>query len=227
MRSINSRFVSPKLLQKVLEERLNSRVDAMVETGLVQELLDFHRRYNEQRIKSNTSADYTTGIFQSIGFKEFHAYLVLPEEERREKKGKELLEKGITDLKQVTRRYSKKQEKWVMNRIIRRSDRQVPPVYVLDCTDISKWNNCVYEPAVTIIETILRGEKPEQKPINESVENQKFNDSSNEEKHFCDICERVFIGDYQWDIHMTSTKHMRALKRKKRLEQQKEVEENR
>ena len=32
------------------------------------------------------SADYTTGIFQSIGFKEFHTYLVLPEEERREKK---------------------------------------------------------------------------------------------------------------------------------------------
>ncbi|CAK9814311.1 tRNA dimethylallyltransferase [Anthophora plagiata] len=227
LRYQNSIFLWLRCDHKVLEERLNSRVDAMVETGLVQELLDFHRRYNEQRIKSNTSADYTTGIFQSIGFKEFHAYLVLPEEERREKKGKELLEKGITDLKQVTRRYSKKQEKWVMNRIIRRSDRQVPPVYVLDCTDISKWNNCVYEPAVTIIETILRGEKPEQKPINESVENQKFNDSSNEEKHFCDICERVFIGDYQWDIHMTSTKHMRALKRKKRLEQQKEVEENR
>ena len=28
------------------------------------------------------SADYTKGIFQSIGFKEFHNYLILPQEER-------------------------------------------------------------------------------------------------------------------------------------------------
>ncbi|XP_017753986.1 PREDICTED: tRNA dimethylallyltransferase, mitochondrial-like [Eufriesea mexicana] len=39
--------------KKILEDRLDSRVNAMMETGLVQELLDFHRRYNEQRIKSN------------------------------------------------------------------------------------------------------------------------------------------------------------------------------
>lgn len=40
-------------LQNVLDERLDSRVDNMLQAGLVQELLDFHRRYNEQRIKSN------------------------------------------------------------------------------------------------------------------------------------------------------------------------------
>lgn len=32
------------------------------------------------------SIDYTKGIFQSIGFKEFHDYLMLPEEEKGEKK---------------------------------------------------------------------------------------------------------------------------------------------
>lgn len=32
------------------------------------------------------SPDYTKGIFQSIGFKEFHAYLTLPEEERASEK---------------------------------------------------------------------------------------------------------------------------------------------
>ncbi|XP_061937659.1 tRNA dimethylallyltransferase isoform X2 [Apis cerana] len=113
---------------KVLEDRLERRVDDMVETGLVQELLDFHRRYNKQRIKSNTPVDYTKGIFQTIGFKEFHDYLVLPEEEKREKKGQELLQRGIDDLKIVTKRYAKKQRKWVMNRLLRRSDRQVQSV---------------------------------------------------------------------------------------------------
>ena len=32
------------------------------------------------------SPDYTKGIFQSIGFKEFHNYLILPEDERRSEK---------------------------------------------------------------------------------------------------------------------------------------------
>lgn len=38
---------------------------------------------------------------------------------------KKLLQQGIDDLKLVTRRYAKKQDKWVMNRLIRRDDRQV------------------------------------------------------------------------------------------------------
>ncbi|XP_017753987.1 PREDICTED: tRNA dimethylallyltransferase, mitochondrial-like [Eufriesea mexicana] len=196
----------------------------MMETGLVQELLDFHRRYNEQRIKSNASADYTQGIFQSIGFKEFHAYLVLPEEERRKKKGQELLQKGIDDLKLVTKRYARKQEKWIMNRLVLRKDRQVPPIYVLDCSNTNEWNDKVYEPAVTIIEAALKGEKPTQKPINEVVTEQKYTDSSNEENHYCKVCDRIFIGK-QWDIHMTSIKHKRVLKKRKRLEEREKTDE--
>nr|XP_034176165.1 tRNA dimethylallyltransferase isoform X1 [Osmia lignaria] len=210
---------------RVLEERLESRVDAMMKTGLVQELLDFHRRYNEQRIKSNTSADYTTGIFQSIGFKEFHAYLVLPEEERREKKGQQLLEKGIEELNLVTKRYAKKQQKWVMNRLARRKDRQVPPIYLLDCTHVDRWDSCVYEPAVAILEAVLRGKKPEQKPLNETIEDQKLTDSSNEESHYCDVCERIFIGEHQWNAHIHGMKHMKTAKKKKRLAEEKQAEE--
>ncbi|XP_071873478.1 tRNA dimethylallyltransferase isoform X2 [Bombus fervidus] len=225
LRHQNSILLWLRCDMKVLEERLDSRVDAMVETGLVQELLDFHQRYNEQRIKSNTSADYTKGIFQSIGFKEFHAYLVLPEDEKQEKKGQKLLRQGIDDLKMVTKRYAKKQEKWIRNRLVRRSDRQVPPIYTLDCTNLDQWNSHVYEPAVAIIEAVLRGEKPIQKPLNETVENEKVSDSSNEERHYCDICDRIFIGHHQWNCHMGSTKHERTLKRKKRLEGLKKLEE--
>ncbi|XP_076291940.1 tRNA dimethylallyltransferase [Lasioglossum baleicum] len=203
----------------VLEERLDSRVDAMVETGLVQELLDFHRRYNEQRIASNTLPDYTKGIFQSIGFKEFHSYLVLSEEEKREKKGQELLQEGIDNLKLVTERYAKTQGKWVRNRIIRRSDRQVPHVYALDTTNVKNWDTAVYEKAVSIVEAILRGEKPEQKPLNESVVDSKVTDSSNEELHYCDVCEKYLIGE-QWNAHINGMKHYRTAKRKKKFAQQ-------
>ncbi|CAL7940787.1 unnamed protein product [Xylocopa violacea] len=211
--------------QKVLDERLESRVDAMLETGLVQELLDFHRRYNEQRIKSNTSADYTKGIFQSIGFKEFHAYLVLPEEEKREKKGEKLLQQGIDDLKLVTKRYAKRQEKWIKNRLIRCADRQVPLLYELDCTDVNQWNSRVYEPAVAIIEAVMRGEKPEQKPLNELTLHQEYIKNNDKKRHYCDVCDRIFVGKFQWDIHLDSNKHKKVLKKKK-IEERKKTEQS-
>ncbi|KYM87499.1 tRNA dimethylallyltransferase, mitochondrial [Atta colombica] len=236
---------------KILDNRLNDRVDGMMEVGLVQELLDFHRSYNEQRIKSNTSPDYTKGIFQSIGFKEFHTYLILPEKERASEKGKKLLQQGIDDLKLATRRYAKRQDKWVMNRLIRRGDRQVPPVYSLDCTDVTKWDSHVLEPAAAIISAILHDAKPEQQPLNENFENQKTTDSSTNIYNYCKrhnsfsvlsttyreqhetgriiirvgklqapeiiVCERVFVEEHQWQAHLKGGKHMKTLKKKKKI----------
>ncbi|XP_076167935.1 tRNA dimethylallyltransferase isoform X2 [Ptiloglossa arizonensis] len=226
LRHTNSIILWLRCDQSVLDERLECRVDAMLETGLVQELLNFHRRYNEQRIESNTSTDYTKGIFQTIGFKEFHAYLVLPEEEKREKKGQELLQRGIEDLKLVTKRYAKKQQKWIMNRLIRRTDRPMPPVYSLNCTNLNQWNSCVHDPAMAIIDATLRGEEPVQKPMNQSaIDYIKVTDSSNEETHYCDDCQRIFVGEFQWNIHLQSKKHSTVLKRKRRLEKETKMQE--
>ncbi|EFN89176.1 tRNA isopentenyltransferase, mitochondrial [Harpegnathos saltator] len=170
------------------------------------------------------SPDYTKGIFQSIGFKEFHAYLTLPEEERASEKGEKLLKQGIEDLKLVTRRYAKKQDQWVMNRLIRRDDRQVPVVYPLDCTDVSNWNSCILEPSVAIISAIMRGEKPEQRPLlSEDIEDQKYSDYNKMEYNYCEVCERVFVFKTQWDLHMKGSKHKRVLKKKQR-EAQKALE---
>ncbi|XP_053982147.1 tRNA dimethylallyltransferase isoform X2 [Hylaeus volcanicus] len=223
LRHSNSIVLWLRCDQKVLDCRLDSRVDAMLDAGLVDELLDFHRRYNKQRIKSNTLPDYTKGIFQTIGFKEFHAYLVLPEEERQSKKGQELLQQSIDFLKLVTKRYAKKQVKWITNRLIRRNDRQTPPVYSLDCTNLDNWNSSVLEPAVAIIDAVLRREQPTQKPLNGTADTEKVTDSSNEERHYCDVCERVFIGDFQWNIHVHSQKHLRVLKKVQKLKEEKEA----
>ncbi|XP_043498979.1 tRNA dimethylallyltransferase [Polistes fuscatus] len=202
--------------KEILNKRLNQRVDAMMQNGLINELLEFHRKYNEDRIKANLSPDYTKGIFQSIGFKEFHDYLILPEEERASKKGEKLLEEGLDCLKLVTRRYAKTQQKWIRNRFLRRVDRQVPPLYELDCTDLTQWESNVYGKAVSILSAVLRGEKPEERPINENIEDQKTSDSSNEVQNYCEICERIFIGKLQWDAHINGFKHRKHLRRKRK-----------
>lgn len=68
----------------------------------------------------DSKVDYQLGIFQNIGFKEFHDYLILPEEEKSTEQGRRLLEQGIDDMKRATRKYAKKQVRWITNRFLKR-----------------------------------------------------------------------------------------------------------
>ncbi|XP_023582959.1 tRNA dimethylallyltransferase isoform X5 [Trichechus manatus latirostris] len=115
------KFPNPCILwlhadQTVLDERLDKRVDDMLAAGLVEELRNFHRCYNQKKVAEN-SQDYQHGIFQSIGFKEFHEYLTT-EGKCTPEISNQLLKKGIEALKQVTKRYARKQNRWVKNRFL-------------------------------------------------------------------------------------------------------------
>lgn len=84
--------------------------------------------YGRQQNNNTTNhreADYTIGIFQSIGFKEFHDYLVLPSSEQTSETGKMMLEQGVEALKVRTRRYARQQIKWIRKRFLQQPDRQV------------------------------------------------------------------------------------------------------
>lgn len=50
--------------------------------------------------------------------------MLTPEHQNTED-GKRILQEGIEQLKLVTRRYARKQKKWIINRFLGRSDRQV------------------------------------------------------------------------------------------------------
>ncbi|XP_035232194.1 tRNA dimethylallyltransferase-like [Stegodyphus dumicola] len=173
----------------------------MIKTGLVDELLEFHKCYNEKRLASEKPS-YTEGIFQSIGFKEFHEYLILPEEKRNEASGKKALGKAIEDMKLVTRQYARKQMKWIVNRFLRKPDRQVPPVYGLDATNLDLWKENVLDPAAEIIQAVKKNRIPSQKPLplQESLQDVP-------ETHYCEVCDRIFVGRRTWEIHINSKKH--------------------
>jgi tRNA dimethylallyltransferase len=49
-----------------------------------------------------SNQDYTTGIFQTIGFKEFHKYLTLNDAERDSERGRQLFSEGLYNLKSLT-----------------------------------------------------------------------------------------------------------------------------
>ncbi|KAF5272731.1 hypothetical protein FQA39_LY07758 [Lamprigera yunnana] len=199
--------------QTVLDERLDTRVDLMLKQGLVEELLDFHKKYNEKRVQQD--ADYTKGIFQSIGFKEFHQYLMLAPDDRSTENGERLFKSAVDDLKRVTRRYAKKQKRWIINRFLdKNSDRQVPPVYELNATDLSKWEECVTDKAVSIVECFLNNSICQYAP--KPQQETKAMPNSRAEQYFCNDCNRIFIGNHQWESHMKSHKHKRTLQRKRK-----------
>uniref|UniRef100_A0AC11CPZ0 tRNA isopentenyltransferase 1 n=1 Tax=Ovis aries TaxID=9940 RepID=A0AC11CPZ0_SHEEP len=185
------KFPNPCILwlhaeQTVLDERLDKRVDNMLAAGLLDELRDFHKRYNEKKVAEN-SQDYQHGIFQSIGFKEFHEYLITEGKCAPEIRN-QLLKKG--------------------------PGTSVPPVYGLEVSDVSKWEESVLEPALEIVRSFIQGHKPAATPV-------KMPSSETENKrsyHMCELCDRIIIGDREWAAHMKSKSHLHQLKKRRRLD---------
>ena len=132
--------------QSVLETRCDKRVEKMMARGLVKELQDFHEQYNklraEERNINMATLSYDKGIWQSIGFKEFHSYLCLSEEERGTEEGKRLFSEGVERMKISTRQYSRRQAKWIRRRFLT-NIRDSPPVYRVDSSDPKLWKQNV------------------------------------------------------------------------------------
>ncbi|XP_008285846.1 tRNA dimethylallyltransferase isoform X2 [Stegastes partitus] len=197
---------------EALDKRLDDRVDEMLSAGLIQELRDFHSRYNQQKVQED-SQDYQHGIFQSIGFKEFHDYLTAPESSTQQERDT-LRDKGIEALKIATRRYARKQNKWVRNRFLKRPGDNVPSVFGLDVTDVSRWEETVLNPALQILDSLSKGEEPAIAPIRVQAAEQRNKRSH----HTCDLCDKVIIGDLEWTAHLKSKKHHYHVRKKRKLD---------
>lgn len=187
--------------REILVDRIDERVEKMMQQGLLNELIDFHKTYNEQRLVDNSKPVYSEGIFQAIGFKEFHEYLIKPEEKRK----MSLLKKCVTQLKVSTRQYARKQVRWIENRFISATDRNVPDIYALDTSELEKWDERVKNPAFEIVSHRLNNLKvPDNiQPVvrkERAIENVK-------KAFFCDICQRTFQGSHQFQVHLKSKLH--------------------
>lgn len=191
--------------------------------------------HSKPKKNSHREKDYTDGILQTIGFKEFVPYLEKYDEsqdalinnyintknendkESSEPEGLKLLNQCLEELKLVTRRYSKRQNKWIKNRFLGNRDRQVPELYSLDTSDVSKWNETVYKPAEQTVNSYINDLPVGLAPL---LKITRLGEGLNEEtSHFCDICDRVFIGEFQWELHLKSNKHKRTKASLKKLQQ--------
>uniref|UniRef100_A0A2M4BKJ2 Putative trna dimethylallyltransferase mitochondrial n=1 Tax=Anopheles marajoara TaxID=58244 RepID=A0A2M4BKJ2_9DIPT len=210
--------------QDALNKRLDARVDSMVAQGLLPEI----RAFYEQHVKPYKHHDYHQGILQSIGFKEFVKYLQRYDTEQDrlllqhltaettdgadQPDGLAALGVCLDYLKLVTRRYARRQQQWIKNRFLGTLDRDVPPIYALDTTDVTCWKDQVTDRAVAIIDAVVDSRSPPYEPVMRSA-NPASDSLSKEGFYECSVCQRVIIGEYQWQLHLRSNKHRKVAKR--------------
>lgn len=219
-----------------LDARIDRRIDSMINDGM---LFEIRECYN---LLKNDGIDSTRGIMQAIGFKEFLPYLEKYTDEsfdteitefirehggltgqkrfiikNRTSDALKLLEDCLDDLRLYTKQYSKKQIKWIRNRLVSTKGRIVPPVYELDSTNAeTNWHNDVYSKAENVIQSYIDNVPTNVKPA-ERTEHPTTNLNMHV-THFCDVCNRRFVGDLDFNIHMNSHVHRKALEKQRKTQ---------
>lgn len=226
--------------QETLNNRIDKRIDGMVAEGVLSEIRLFYNSLKAAYAETASNADApsldcTKGMMQAIGFKEFLPYLEAYPDAARDTEitefiiaggssksdgprpdGIELLEDCLETLRLRTKRYSKKQIKWVTNRFVATKGRHVPLVYPLDSTNAAtKWDEDVFRPAENVVQAYLDGVEPKLQPIQPKDSPRTGLDET--VTNFCTDCNRRFIGEYQWNLHRKSNIHKKIVAKRRRL----------
>lgn len=171
-------------------------------------------------------ADYTEGIFQSIGLKEFHQYLLMNDEQRSTYNGQLALGQGILMLKQRTRSYARKQLKWIRRRfLVDENIRQVPNVYRLDTKEPAQWNEQVRDKAIFIVDNafkvmhcndqkdVERILKEKLNPLRIKIKVTTDDDYFISGQFYCEICKKMISGGNSFKQHLDSKSHKSQVKK--------------
>jgi len=142
-----------------LNPRLDQRVDQMLQQGLLEEvkLLKGLRSSTDPAEGSEDETDYTLGMYQSIGYREFDRYVEL----QGTAESQIAYELAVDSMKRSTRKYAKRQVSWIKNKLIPAVLRvnegspedRATPFYLLDATELAAWDDNV----LCVADTITRG----------------------------------------------------------------------
>ncbi|KAJ3474244.1 hypothetical protein NLI96_g12571 [Meripilus lineatus] len=133
-----------------LSPRLNHRVDEMLQRGLLQEVATIKNLSTTIGSSSKVVApetdsgatDFTLGIYQSIGYREFHEYLDAKPSDKE-------FQDAVERMKISTRQYAKRQVSWLRNKLLPATQvantnskavggSDVVPTFLLDASDFLK-----------------------------------------------------------------------------------------
>ncbi|KAJ5094711.1 hypothetical protein N7456_010572 [Penicillium angulare] len=208
--------------KETLDTRLASRVDTMIEQGLMEEAQTMSDYLKNKQLEG-IEVDQTRGVWVSIGFKEMAPYFAaLDNAESSESELEKLKAACIEQIRIATRQYGVSQVKWIRNKLWRALSEagMIRRLYLLDSTDVSKWKQCITDPSEQLYQIMLQGEPtPDPKSLS-SLANEVFGakeakartQSTDTTCHFCEICQRTMAGEEQYKNHLISKYHKGAIK---------------
>ena len=124
---------------------------------------------------------------------------------------------GIEGVKQVTRRYAKKQDRWIRNRFEARG----VPMTKLDSSDVSRWDDTVLQPALAGVRAWLASDGGASVTASSSSSASAAaaaavsSDAARVfawKKFTCDVCDRTVNGEKEWGDHLRSKAHDKSLR---------------
>ncbi|KAM0328757.1 hypothetical protein ACHAQA_005170 [Verticillium albo-atrum] len=206
---------------EVLKERLDKRVDKMLDVGLMEEVFQMQSHVREKEAIGE-EVDYTKGIWQSIGFKEFQPYLKAIEGTPADSDVEGLKAQSLEDMKTSTRRYAKSQVRWITTKIVPLLQEQssaMDNLFLLDSTDVSQWGTNVAEPASAITRQFLDGQ-PTPEPVSLSPLARRVLEIETAERtpcqKTCQLCQVTCVTEQDWAKHMRSRRHHTVIRKTKR-----------
>lgn len=152
-----------------LKRRLSDRTDEMLQNDLLDEVRELTRLQSSNEDNPDTSAsqvNFTHGVFQSIGFREFHGYLTDPSPSEAK------YQIAVQNLKTANHQYAKRQVSWIRNKLLPTIRASKPTegardveMYLLDSTELEKWTSNVRDVANGLMEAFLNRDPPLPDPL--------------------------------------------------------------
>lgn len=209
--------------KEILNARLDSRVEGMIEQGLMTEaqtMFDYLQKKESQGIE----VDQTRGVWVSIGFKELAPYFAAVQEAKLSAEQLvELKMRCVESIRTATRQYGSSQIKWIRNKLWRAlSDADMTRrLYIMDSSSVKDWDECITQPSEKIVQALLE-DKPTPDPktlsklaktvLSAKEEQARAQPVSDMQCFTCDICNKAMNGEEQWNIHLNGYSHKRAAK---------------
>ena len=229
---------------ETLRTRLDNRVDKMLGQGLLDEVSQLHNYATEQS-ESGQLVDESRGIWVSIGYKEFKAYITaLQSGTASEADLQALKDEAIERTKIATRQYAKRQTRWIRLKLLHALQSQAPTsqeessetggkLYLLDGTSVPDFQRNVFAPAADITQAFLSS-SPMPDPLGLSAaaaEHLSVKQDQDKAKipqswirRQCDLCGVTCVTEKQWEAHARSRAHRRLVSKKRKLEEEDEIE---
>jgi tRNA dimethylallyltransferase len=212
----------------VLYPRLEERIIKMLDKGLLEEVEMLNKFRVSYEDRTGSTIDQSRGIWVSIGYKEFLTYQsARSDAQYTEADVEEHKQAGIEKAQAATRQYANRQLKWIRIKLLNAlfGASQKGNTFLLDGSDISKWEEQVLQPARHITEQFLSGqtlpEPTELSPLaSEMLKPKRDYDLGQRpdlwQKKVCETCGTVVVTENDWKLHVNSRAHRRAVGTKKK-----------